>query len=82
MSPEEINILEERLKLAYATAMNLRHTSAGRIEVHLGPNVVEYLKSLTVQPEPLGGWQTAWGFPVVPRDIDDHISVHLVEIIP
>lgn len=73
-----------RMRQAYATA--LRHThEGGRVEIHLGKDVVDYLKSLCEVPDPLAPaagmiGATCWGHPVIPADLSDpgHISVHVV----
>lgn len=83
MTDEEIVIIEERIKLAFTVAMNLRHSSAGRVEIHMAQNVFDYLKARheAVLPSMYAGPPTMWGFPLVIQGVDDHLSVHAVEVI-
>lgn len=74
--------MDDRLKTAYVTAMKAQHEGS-RVELHLGSDVVEYLKSFLIAPAP--SWmprETCWGFPVVDSTASpDHISVHAVMVI-
>ena len=79
--PEEANVLENRIRTAYATAMNQRHVSAGRVEIHVGSNVREYLTLFIVKEVEFTDPPTLWGFPVFFRGHDDYIAVHVVEVI-
>ena len=74
--------IDDRLRTTYATAMRHAH-EGGRVELHLGSNIIEYLRSLCTVPAPLALGRTAWGFPVMeaPAAQPDHISVHVVETI-
>lgn len=79
--PEERG-LEDRLRTAYATAMKACH-EGGRVEVHIGIHVLEYLRSFMIQEAPLGQAPTVWGFPIKVRDSFpvDGIEVHTVQVI-
>lgn len=73
--------MRRRLAIAYATALEGTH-SRGRVEIHIGSGVAEYLQSLCTIPIE-ASWlprQMAWGFPVVtPENVPaDHLSVHVV----
>lgn len=76
------NQLDDRLRTAWATAM--RQRNYGRVEIHLGSNVIEHLRSLAERPDSTALGRTIWGFPVVemPAAFPNHISVHTVEVIP
>lgn len=84
-APVRNHDLDERLKRAYATAMDQQHQRLpGRIEIHMGKDVIEYLRSLAYVPDPVANRRTCWGFPVVqtPDAWPDHLSVHTVQAIP
>lgn len=75
--------MDDRLRLAYATAMKAAH-EGGRVEIHMGSDVIEHLRALCTQPNPLALGRTCWGFPVIEASAalpDDHISVHAVQVI-
>lgn len=84
--------MDERLRLAYITAMKAQH-DGGRVEVHLGSAVVAHLKALSCPPAPAE--PPAWisdlapvlrfgGFPILEKTgpgATHHISVHVVTTI-
>lgn len=72
----------EHLKMAYGQGLRHSH-EGGRIEIHLGTEVVTYLKSLCTVPDPLAlasGMigKTCWGFPVIEHPAPLHVSIHVV----
>lgn len=73
--------MRDRLKMAYATAMKATHEGS-RVEIHLGSDVVEYLRSLCPIPGAVVIRPTFWGFPVVDSTVSpDHISIHTITTI-
>lgn len=75
--------LDDRLRTAYAQAMRQAHDS-GRVEIHIGIHVLDYLRSFCVKDTPLGQAPTVWGLPLKVRDSfpPEHIEVHTVHFIP
>jgi len=79
--------MDERLKLAYATAMRAQH-EGGRVEIHIGSDARAELVArckITVAGEERR-WDipapTLFGFPLVDTTASpDHISVHVVHAI-
>jgi hypothetical protein len=71
--------LGDRLRAAYATAMRAQQ-EGGRVEIHLGKDIIAYFQSLP-PGQPCRGGSTAFGFPVVESEIPDHISIHTVQTI-
>jgi hypothetical protein len=82
VTDEEVSEVEKRLRLAYATALNLRHASAGRVEIHIAQNVLDYLRSFLVKYQ-YGDSSTMWGFPLVVEESApfNYVAVHTVEVI-
>lgn len=74
--------LEDVLRTAYATAMKACH-EGGRVEIHIGIHVLDYLRSFCTQDAPLGQAPTVWGFPIKVRDSfpPEHVEVHCVQVI-
>lgn len=83
MTDDEISELEKRLRVAYATALKMRHATTGRVEIHMAENVSEYLKGLAVKGAASFGFPTMWGFPVVIEEDrpTNYVAVHTVEVI-
>lgn len=74
--------MRERLTLAYHTATTAAH-GLGRVEIHVGPDVLQWMKDECSVPDPSIQRTTVWGFPVVPvGEPADHLSVHVVTVIP
>jgi hypothetical protein len=87
--PERDEDLEARLKVAYATAIHLRH-QPGRVEIHVGQEVIDYLKSFLTHVATSPAGANLWGFPLVVAEEADawrlyrgraHISVHAIQTI-
>lgn len=78
----DVDTIERRLRMAYATAVGQAHAS-GRVEVHMGIHVLEHLRSLAIQKAPLGQPPTVWGFPIRVRDSfhPEAVEVHTVQVI-
>ena len=74
--------MDEKLREAYATALKHAH-GGGRVEIHMGIHVVEYLRLFCTQEGPQGSAPTMWGFPIRVRDSfpPEHIEVHVVHTI-
>lgn len=72
--------IDRRLRVVFATALRHAH-DGGRVEVHVGSDVVAYLKSLAIKVED-AGFRVApmlWGYPLIESTAaPDHISVHVV----
>lgn len=89
METVEVPRFDDKLRTAYATAMAAMHSS-GSVQIHVGTEVAEYLRSLVraelngvVQEWAIPAQRTMWGFPVV---IDENarpesITVHVVQVI-
>lgn len=84
---EALHALEirERLARVYATAM-MHQRDGGRVEVHLGSDIVEHLRKLA--REAMGDRpnfalsNTVWGFPIIDSTAaPDHMSIHVVHTI-
>lgn len=82
---EALRVLEirERLARAYAAALAAQHSGCA-VEIHLGSEVLDYLKSLAteVSETPIPG-NRLWGFPAIESTAGTrrHISVHAVTTI-
>lgn len=72
--------MDEKLRTAFITAAKAAHES-GSVQIHVGPDIVAYLRSLATQPNLPPSSPTLWGFPVVEDPRDGHVSVHVVHTI-
>lgn len=80
METVDVDVFRQRLATAYAQALKLSH-AGGSVQIHMGADVVEYLRSLCTVPDPSVVSTTCWGYPVIEADERlpaDHISVHSV----
>ena len=74
--------MDDRLRAAYATAMKSSHEGA-RVQIYMGSDVLEYLRSLADVPDPTVSRTTCGWFDVFPvSGPPDHLSVHTVQTIP
>lgn len=72
----------DRLSRAYVTALTSSQRG-GRVEIHMGSDIIDHLRSLGIRTQAPDIDRTCWGFPVVPVEhAHDHLSVHTVETIP
>lgn len=75
--------LDNALGNAYRAALHASH-DGGRVEIHLGSDVVAALKARIPAEDPLAPasgliGRTCWGFPVIDSTASpEHISVHTV----
>lgn len=76
--------IDDRMRIAFGMALRARHECAGQVVLHLGADVLSYLKSLARFPDHGVPFEraTCWGFPIIESDDSpDHISVHTVQTI-
>lgn len=77
--------LTSRLRTTYAVATMRRHGSAGSVEIHISPGILDAIRDwgriadVALPPRQ----PTIWGFPIVVDDRlpEDSIQVHCVETI-
>lgn len=86
-SPEQVEHeqdIDRRLKQVFAIGLRHAH-DGGRVEVHVGSDIVTYLKSLAVKDTTgtaLAPAARLWGYPLIESTATpDHISVHVVHTI-
>lgn len=75
---------DDKLRAAFlAACVAQRGDGCSSVQIHMGSNVIEHLRALCTQPDPLTLGRTCWGFPVIeaPAAMPDHISVHAVQVI-